>query len=195
VIVIGVDLGQKQDPSAVCVAEAESRSVDHRQESHYVIRHLERLPLGTPYPQVVDRIAALVLGVKLRSGALPKLFVDATGVGAPVMDLLQQREPEIGPAIAVVFTYGDRRTVKPRSGRVTLGKAHLVSHLQALLGSGRLHLPQTSEAAALARELLDYEIRVDDNAHVRFGAFKTGAHDDLVTALGLAVQAGSGQEA
>ena len=194
-IVMGVDLGQKQDPSAVCIAETETRPVDGRAESHYLIRHLERLALRTPYPRVVDRIAELVLEVRRRSGTLPRVFVDATGVGAPVMDLLRQRESEIGPAIAVVFTYGDRRTVKPQSGRVTLGKAHLVSRLQALLGSGRLHLPQTQEAAALARELLDYEIRVDENAHARFGAFKTGAHDDLVTALGLAVQAGNGKEA
>jgi hypothetical protein len=37
-------------------------------------------------------------------------------------------------------------------------------------------------------ELLDYEIRIDDNARERYGAFRVGTHDDLVTALGLAVQ-------
>ena len=40
----------------------------------------------------------------------------------------------------------------------------------------------------MARELEDYEIRVTEDANDRYGAFKVGAHDDLVTALGLAVQ-------
>jgi hypothetical protein len=64
-----------------------------------------------------------------------------------------------------------------------------VSRLQALLQGGRLHLPKTSEAEALGRELLDYEIRVDTNANDLYGAFKVGSHDDLVTARGLATQA------
>lgn len=48
-------------------------------------------------------------------------------------------------------------------------------------------LPETSEARQLAKELLDYEIRVDELADDLYGAFKVGAHDDLVTAVGLAV--------
>ena len=40
----------------------------------------------------------------------------------------------------------------------------------------------------MADELLDYEIRVDTDANDKYGAFKVGTHDDLVTALGLAVQ-------
>jgi hypothetical protein len=34
----------------------------------------------------------------------------------------------------------------------------------------------------------DAESRVDENANDRYGAFRVGTHDDLVTALGLAVQ-------
>jgi hypothetical protein len=37
-------------------------------------------------------------------------------------------------------------------------------------------------------EPLDYEIRVSEDANERYGAFKVGSHDDLITALGLAVQ-------
>jgi hypothetical protein len=53
---------------------------------------------------------------------------------------------------------------------------------------GRLHLPRTSQAERLAKELLDFEIRMDENANERYGAFQVGSQDDLVTALGLAVQ-------
>ena len=59
--------------------------------------------------------------------------------------------------------------------------------MQALLQSGRLHLPRTAEAQALADELLNYEIKVSEDANDRYGAFRVGKHDDLVTALGLAV--------
>ena len=47
---------------------------------------------------------------------------------------------------------------------------------------------RTDEADRLARELLDFEIRVTEDANERYGAFRVGSQDDLVTALGLATQ-------
>ena len=92
--------------------------------------------------------------------------------------------------MAVYFTGGDRRTETWERNhlRVSSGKGDLVSRLQALLGTGRLPLPRTDEAAALTDELVSYELRVDANGHGRAGAFRVGTHDDLVTAVGLAVQ-------
>jgi len=189
-VVLGVDIGQKRDPTAICVAEVDSREVGGRTETHFLIRHLERLPLGTQYPKVADRVAGITGRVRGRTGESPTVYVDATGVGLPVVDLLRERLHG-GRVVAAYFTYGDRRTETVEDGqvRVSLGKAFLVSRLQALLQCGRLHLPRTGEAQALTEELLNYEIRVDENAHEKYGAFKVGTHDDLVTALGLAVQA------
>jgi len=106
-----------------------------------------------------------------------------------VVDLLRERV-QSGVVVPVTFTAGDRRTETWNGGRlrVSLGKSYMMSRLQAMLGSGRLHLPRTREAAALTRELLAYELRVDENGHERSGAFEVGTHDDLVTSLGLAVQ-------
>ena len=53
-VVIGVDIGQKRDPTAICVAEVERREMADRTETHFNVRHLERLLLGTPYPRVAD---------------------------------------------------------------------------------------------------------------------------------------------
>jgi hypothetical protein len=182
----------------------------------HVARHLERLPLGTSYPAVAHRVAEIVRGVRTRtispvtkqlsstSGvpvldpatgiirvrrpATPpvtvRLYADATGVGQPVIDLL--RVAAVRP-VPVYFTHGDRRVLHD-DGVITLGKAWLVSRLQSVLQTGRLLLPETPEAQVLAQELLDYEIRVDQNANDRYGAFRVGTHDDLVTALGLATQ-------
>jgi len=185
-VVIGVDVGQKRDPTAICVAESEERPGSHRSEVHFPVRFLERLPLGTPYPDVARRLAEVVRRAWAKTHDTPAVFVDATGVGQPVVDLLRAEALE-AYVTAVYFTHGDRRSVEKGVG-VKLGKAWLVSRLQTLLQTRRLHLPKTAEAEALARELLDYEIRVSEDANDRYGAFRVGTHDDLVTALGLAVQ-------
>jgi hypothetical protein len=185
-LLIGVDIGQKRDPTAICVAEADHREGGRWKEYHFLIRHLERLPLGTLYPAVAQRVGHIAAQAKSRTGHAPRLFVDATGVGQPVVDLLKT-QARSSRVIAVYFTHGDRRSDQI-GNEVKLGKAYLVSRLQSLLQTGRLHLPRTSEATALAQELLDYEIRVDQDANDRYGAFRVGTHDDLVTALGLAVQ-------
>jgi hypothetical protein len=67
-VVVGVDIGQKHDPTAICVAELDYRERPGLgcKEGHWLIRHLERLPLDTPYPQVADRLAEVVGNVKKR---------------------------------------------------------------------------------------------------------------------------------
>jgi hypothetical protein len=188
-ITIGIDIGQKRDPTAICVAETDLREVDGRSEVHFLVRHLARLPLGTPYPRVAERVAEVGGQVQLRARETPVIYMDATGVGQPVVDLLRERL-QGGWVVPVYFTHGDRRNeTKEGAGvRISLGKAYMVSRLQTLLQDHRLHLPHTREAEALTQELLDYEIQVSEDANDRYGAFRVGTHDDLVTALGLATQ-------
>jgi hypothetical protein len=185
-----VDVGQRVDPTAIAVVEIEERPRGDGRggtEYHYMARHLERLPLGTPYPRVAERVTRIVSGVRARAGSYPELYLDATGVGTPVVDALRDAGVD-AKVVAVYFNHGDRRTPVEGGAEVRLGKAYLVSRMQALLQSELLHLPRTSEAEVLAEELLDYEIRVSEDANDKYGAFRVGTHDDLVTALGLAVQ-------
>ena len=188
--VMVVDIGQKRDPTAICAVETEVRQIDRRTETHFLVRYIGRLPLMTPYPDVARRVGEVANGVRARVGTSPLVYVDATGVGQPIVDILREGAPAVRSIVAVYFTYGDRRTEDRnyRSPQVNLGKAYLVSRLQTLLQTDRIHLPRNPETEALAKELLDYEIRVDQNANDRYGAFRVGTHDDLVTALGLAVQ-------
>jgi len=188
IVTIGADIGQKRDPTAVAVAEVEARVGRHKPEFYHVIRHMERLPLGTSYPDVATRLAEIVGGTRQRRGLVHTLYVDATGVGQPVVDALAAANLGV-PLMAVYFTHGDRRLEQEGPPRyVSLGKTWLVSRLQVLLQTGRILLPKTAEAEALAKELMDYEIRVTEQANDTYGAFKVGTHDDLVTALGLATQ-------
>ena len=184
-VFLGIDVGQKHDPTAVCVAESISGTCGWR----FAVRWLERLPLQTPYPEVVERILALVEGLSAREECLDRVYVDATGVGTPVVDLLVGR---VAPdrLRAVYLTPGQNRRVswEGRYWQVRLGKRRLVRRLQALLQGGRLMFPAGYESRALEQELLGYEVRISSNGHDRYGAFRSGAHDDLATAVGLAVQ-------
>jgi hypothetical protein len=187
-VTIGIDIGQKHDPTAIAVMEQEERLVEGRYEDHYLGRHIERLPLSTSYTAIATRLAGIVGNVAKRGASVAAVFVDATGVGKPVVDVLNDAGVQV---TAVYFTHGDRRTVN-EDRSVTLGKAYLVSHLKVLMQTHRIHLTHSAEMEAMQTELLDYEIRVNEHANDTYGAFTVGTHDDLVTALGLAVQEGAG---
>ena len=179
-LTLGIDLGQKTEPTAFCLAE----QVDRSEDVHFVVRHLDRLPAGTPFPGVAERLRDMLESVSRKSRYLPSIYVDATGIGSPVIDLLQDYAK--GAYIyEVYFTHGDQRSRE--NGATKLGKAYLVSQLQVLLQTARLHLPRSSQAEELAQDLLDYQVQVHEKANDTYGAFKVGRHDDLVTALGLAV--------
>lgn len=192
-ITIGVDIGQNRDPTAICVTEAIGRTTEGREEKHYAVHHLERLPLRARYSEVARRLAAMIGRLRKREDWPPELFVDVTGIGQPVIDLLKEPLEDVEP-VPVYFTHGDQRTEKIEAGRrtVKLGKAWLTAHLQVLLQSGRLHLPNTQEVRQLAKEIEDFKPPIDENANERYGAFRVGTHDDLVTAIGLATQGDRG---
>lgn len=196
-IVIGIDVGQKRDPTALCVVETDDRDLElaegarrgrkRKTEQHYTVRHLERMAVGASFPEVKARISLLVEDLQYKTKRSPNtVYLDATGLGSPVVDLFEEAIPGTD-VVGVYFTHGDRR-VKEDDG-IRLGKAFLVSRLQVLLQTQRLHLPKSAEAEQLAEDLLGYEIEVGEDANERYGAFRVGARDDLVTALGLAVQA------
>src|SRR5262245_6945507 len=83
---VGVDLGQASDFTAISVLE--------RPESEapalpvYRLRHVEQIPLGTPYPAVMERVLTVLKAPELRVVAL---VVDGTGVGRPIVDMLAEK--------------------------------------------------------------------------------------------------------
>lgn len=97
------------------------------------------------------------------------------------------RERGLHPRVAL-FTGSDTRTNHP--GRVVhIGKSWMVSRLQVLLQAKRLRLPMGGETELLIKELQDYEVSISQSGHASFNA-RSGAHDDLVIALGLSVGTG-----
>jgi hypothetical protein len=194
---IGVDLGQRRDYSVVAIVERVPR-VDCRFDTvqwawrerdaadEWVVRHLERMPLGTPYTTVTERIVELARSPKLRGER--RLVVDATGVGMPVVDMLRAAQPGCGIA-AVWITGGQGERFDGKVWHVP--KLELLARLQTLLETKRLRIAERMrEAGTLGRELLDIKSAKRASGRLKVGAEGVGEHDDLALAVALAVWAG-----
>lgn len=199
---VGLDLGQVRDHTAVAVVtpddlykEALALNAERRRrrypdrdlvEPHdpiYEVVHLERLPLGTRYPDVVDHIDALLATPPLRGNA--ELAVDATGVGAAVVDMLLKASLSFK---RVVITAGESETRDGDTHRVP--KRNLVATPQVLLQGRRLKIASDlPDAETLTEELLNFRHEVTRSANEVYGAWREGDHDDLVLAVALAVWA------
>jgi hypothetical protein len=185
---IGLDLGQKHDHSAIAVVERRERRQAFQGEFESLdVRCVERVPLGTPYPAVVERTREIAQMQELRGRC--SLTVDATGVGAPVVDLL--RAAGLGCEIcAVMITGGEKaRAAGSWAGvsRWNVPKQDLVAGVQVLLEARQLRIArELRETGALVRELMDIRGTARAGGKVRLGADGCGEHDDLAIALALA---------
>ncbi len=211
-VCIGVDVGQIRDNTAICVAEVSQvntgkirytrePTMGHHDErgnwippqgfetvmrSEYTLRHIRRLPLGTSYPDVALHIADMLCSNLFQDRSV-RVLLDVTGVGRPVYDDLRRevalrKECRYVQLKPISFTFGEMYN----RSKGTLGKAYLVSRLQSLLQGKRVHGPDIPEMKATLDELRVYEIKVSDAGKDTYGAFKTGTHDDLATAMALA---------
>jgi hypothetical protein len=183
---VGLDLGQTTDPTAVAVLERlrvprlrVGKVPDHLKfDESYRVRHLERLPLRTSYPEIVVHVGRMLATPPLSPGA--RLVIDHTGVGRPVFDLF--KAAKLRP-IGVTITAGDGWTRDVGNFRVS--KMILVSRLQAALHSGLLQVAAgLPEADALKSELSDFRVNYGASGYAAFGA-RTGRHDDLVLAIAI----------
>jgi len=220
VMLIGVDLGQQRDYTAICVVErhhvpagemynAEYRTRDRtvyaaRQpvRVEYRLRHLERPVLGTPYPKVVGRIPKVVgriVELVKAIGGEPVLVVDATGVGLPVTEMLWSRlEKDLQGTDTIVtpcnvtITGGD--SVTRGSSGLRVPKRDLVSAPLVLMQNGQLKIADALALKdTLVKELLNFRVKINiSTAHDSYEAWREGDHDDLVLSVALACWAGEG---
>lgn len=175
----GLDLGQSGDPTALAIAETSVNSVG---VSVYQFRHLERFPLGTSYPDIVDEVhrrwAQFGLG-----GVDSLLCVDYTGVGRPVVDLFLRRA-EI--AIRPITITGGSNVGDDGSGWYTVPKRDLAAVMQILLRRRRFQVATgLKEAGVLLKELQNFRVKITGAGNETFEAWRDGDHDDLVLAAAM----------
>jgi len=181
---VGLDLGQRQDHSAIAVVERRELYGGYQNAMLHsmAVRHVERMALGTPYVSVVERVREIVQSNALAGRCT--LAVDSTGVGTPVVE--QLRGARLGCDIyPVTITGGERESSQSHGTNVP--KQDLIVRLRLLLERGELKIAKNLRGMRmLMRELMDMQAREKSAGGLRIGADKYGQHDDLVIALALA---------
>jgi hypothetical protein len=187
---LGLDLGKTQDYSAIAVVERIERERPYGAPilEGLQARYLERLPLGTPYPRVVEQVRKIVTRRDLAGRIV--VVVDGTGVGDPVVDML--RVAKLGCEVMTVKITGgqweNQHGSTHMAPKVNVPKQDLIGGLQAVLETGELKIAAGLRfAGTLVKELVDVRVRQRVAGGVRIGADGPGQHDDLVIALALAV--------
>ena len=202
-VIIGWDIGGRDKPTGICVAQTQIRAaesywngerlVEPKPGQHFLVRFLERLPAGCGYPEMIERLVDIIGKVSKHDYQLePLLKANVTGGGVPVVDSLVQelsRKPDGGSCeIEKVFVAAGDRRETGESKEVKLGKAWMVRRLQVLLQYNRVHMgckhPMFKE---MARDLGEFQLDSSLDPSEQ-GIFRVGRHDELVTALGLALQ-------
>lgn len=198
--IVSVDLGMGPDPTSIVVLEGktweyietrrieESRVIAWRPvfrrpdggESYhcpppvFLLRHLERIPAGSSYAKLVERVKSIQKGLRA-----PTLAIDATGVGQAAVELF--RREEMDPWV-VTITAGDEATEAGMNIRVP--KRDVISTAQVLLQTDRLKIARDlPHAQLLLRELQGFRMNVDLKRTNESLAWREGANDDLVLAL------------
>src|SRR5215472_12224134 len=101
--IVGLDIGQARDPSALCALEADTALPIP--ERIYRCRALKRWPLGTSYRAVAADVARIIK-TYLKDGC--QLALDFTGPGRPVAEDIQPSDFVNVIAGVVEFEVGDR---------------------------------------------------------------------------------------
>jgi len=180
----GLDLGQAQDYTAICIARD-----THVAETLHIV-HLERFPLGTIYPDIVRRVKSLLQTPRLKGKAT--LIVDYTGCGRPVVDMIRDQGLQCK---AISITSGNKVNQETDAkGRLidnwTVPKVDLVSCLQVLMQNKRLEIASgLKDGPILAQELKSFKAKISTSGHTSFessGDWRESDHDDLVLAAALA---------
>jgi hypothetical protein len=194
---VGLDLGQAADYTALAVVQSvkEPNPETGGVHKNLHLRHLERYELGTSYPEIADKVVALMRDERLSPNEYdpsrlrvyrraPQLIVDDTEVGRAVADLLKSRGLKF---TAVTITGGDE-VHRVGGGRYRVPKRDLVGALEVPFHTGRLRIAEGMELwPTLKKELLTFRRKINlKTAHDSYEHWREGDHDDLVLAAALA---------
>ena len=177
---VGLDLGKRQDYTAVAV-------LDKGEDEVYTIKRLDRTR-QTSYEEVAWSVARLMEAL----GDDAHLVADSTGVGDAVMERLEAH----GLHFDAVFITGGN-TERREGSTHYVPKRNLVATLEVLLEQKKLKIQRLlRHAGTLKKELQNFKYRISASGHDSYAAdWRTEAHDDLVLAVALAAWKGERNDA
>jgi hypothetical protein len=204
--IVGLDLGQSHDPTALAVLEREpvvDEAGNPARDGHghpiadYSVLHLERYPLGSSYPDMVEKVRQLLARDAIQARGRPRLAIDATGVGRAVVDqFLGARLAATVVPITITAGAGVTKDLWNKTGVTCfrVAKLDLVASARIALDARRLKIvPTLALAPTLTKELSNYQVKITAAAHETFNA-REGAYDDLVLACCLGVWLGDNHQ-
>jgi hypothetical protein len=193
---MGVDLGQRQDHTAISAIQHTripiiddwthdevNRVIRQQVEERFAVRGLQRLPLDMDCTLQGQRIKQLLNAPPLNRNA--DLVIDDTGVGAPVCDQVIA----YGGLHPVRVTLTGNSLDVNRLGyrRYSVPKLLVVSHLDARFGTGDLvFAADLSEREAIKDELVNFQRHITAAGRSTFEA-RSSKHDDIVISVALAL--------
>jgi len=181
--VVGLDLGQAKDFTAAAVLQRPRFDPKSKQPPIYMLRHLARYPLGTPYTTIVPSVSLLLRTPPVRGAPL---VVDYTGVGRPLVDMLK-KVSGISRVVPVTVT-GGHAVTQGDDGSFHVPKKELVTCSQIVFQARRLQIARSLPLTdVLVEELQNFKVKITPATNEVFGDWREGAHDDLVFAVVLAI--------
>ncbi len=173
--VLGLDLGQQKDYSVITVAKPVFDSSGNLSTE---IPYMYRYPLRMSYTHVVEYLEIFIKSRKLDNYVL---VVDHTGVGRPVVDLLDDYGVN---SIGLTITGGHKsRWITGRA--VTVPKFELISRLQVAIQGGKIKIAKGMACLdTLIKELINFTASPGSGMKMEGSR---GVHDDTVLSLAMAV--------
>ncbi len=185
--IIGVDLGQARDYTAIAILERIEELTGEAAKGRWLTQvrfempHLERPPLGTSYPAIIARLKDLI--ARLPAYERLKIVVDRTGVGRPVVDLMRAAKLKIIP----ITITGSGKVSGGAFGGYNVPKKELVSNLVIAFQADRLKIARAlPEAPVLVEELQNFKLKITTAGNDTYEAWRESDHDDLVLAAAMA---------
>jgi len=194
----GLDLGQRVDYSAsVLIERKEMRQAQEKLPgteewemealtavSLYEVRNVHRWDLGTAYADVVQDVFNALQHPELHTTT--RLVVDATGVGVPVIEMMQRGPYRLNPQ-GIMITAGNSVGMG-KDGMYNVSKRILITMLQTLVQSQRIRVsPKMEHYAELMREMKAFSLKLTAARNDTYEAWSEQDHDDIVMALAVAV--------
>lgn len=208
--VLGLDLGQVNDPAACVMISRRRFDLSHPNRSKPVegpkppaempveVEFIHEWPRGTDYTKIVHFILNLhetktIDGRDVQERVwIDALVFDMTGVGRPFRDILNKEAKRLqfaGRIVGVNLSSSDTALKVQADSRgkfLTVAKLEMLTAVNIYAQQGLLRYPRGWDTKKLFEQMQTFQLKKTKAANVTFEQGGPGHHGDVVIALGLA---------